>query len=724
MADKLNVGFLRGSQSKLDSLQSYVAGSFYLTTDSNRLYFAQSSSELEYLNKYITTVATVADLYKTSPHEGDFYYVSDGNILCFYNGGTVTTSAGWTQVNVQTVDTNLDTKVTGATLSNTVDADSIDVAISIAQTTTNHANGGSTSSVAAVTGSTSIKKSDLDAWYNKSNVGVSASAPAANVTTVSTTGTGNSTQNFKVTGGDNVTISGSKDAIVISAKDTINTADLSSSGTASTAVITLTTSDNQAGASETDNITLKGNTDVIVSGSTAGTINITHKTGYLTNSNANVSGKNLKQGDTIQVIGAVKTSNGHVTAVETTDYVLPEIVDAAVDADGKINIVVEDAAGSKETIVGTNAIGYKVGGTLVPLNQDLNDYYYTETEIDNKFADHLKSVNAMTYKGSWAQTTLPSSAAIGDTYIIGDKAAGLTVGSEVAKVGDLIIAYGTEGADGNISGAITWELIPGTEVDTTYTLSAAGDKVTLTPSNGNAQNLTLADDDVVTLTSANNTITAGHVKVNPTNTAASTATTLTEGSTITLVEKETVNAYGHTTAVTNKKYTLPANFNTLGVNVDTKATQLKNSSGSVIGDFVIDGGTRIGVDVVAGDGANDGGVYTIKHAENAPTVTNNTTASALGYGNEFTVVTGVTASSDKTGHLASITTQKFQLPAEVTYDLSGSVSAASNTATITSELKNNSGVSKGTSTAKFTSSTLEVTAANNVVSMELKWGEF
>jgi uncharacterized protein with NRDE domain len=54
----LNVGFLRGTQSNLNDLMSqvkqsekkYVAGSFYLTTDSNRLYFAQSETQLEHLN--------------------------------------------------------------------------------------------------------------------------------------------------------------------------------------------------------------------------------------------------------------------------------------------------------------------------------------------------------------------------------------------------------------------------------------------------------------------------------------------------------------------------------------------------------------------------------------------------------------------------------------------------------------------------------------------------
>ena len=49
----INVGFLRGSQANLKALNTYKEGSFYLTTDTDRLYFAQSSSELVDLNQYI-----------------------------------------------------------------------------------------------------------------------------------------------------------------------------------------------------------------------------------------------------------------------------------------------------------------------------------------------------------------------------------------------------------------------------------------------------------------------------------------------------------------------------------------------------------------------------------------------------------------------------------------------------------------------------------------------
>lgn len=40
-----NVKFLKGTQSKFNTLSSFTDGAFYLTTDTDRLYFAQSETE-------------------------------------------------------------------------------------------------------------------------------------------------------------------------------------------------------------------------------------------------------------------------------------------------------------------------------------------------------------------------------------------------------------------------------------------------------------------------------------------------------------------------------------------------------------------------------------------------------------------------------------------------------------------------------------------------------
>ena len=80
---------------------------------------------------------------------------------------------------------------------------------------------------------------------------------------------------------------------------------------------------------------------------------------------------------------------------------------------------------------------------------------YTKTEVDEK----LVAVNAMVYKGTigtggtyTAIVNIPS-ASVGDTYkIVTD---GIVASGNTLKTGDVIIANGTEGTDGTISGTIT-----------------------------------------------------------------------------------------------------------------------------------------------------------------------------------------------------------------------------------------------------------------------------
>jgi hypothetical protein len=117
----MNVSFKRGLQSKIDSwlktppTDGFEAGSFYLTSDTDRLYFAQSATELVNLNRYVKVYATQDDLpTKESdavPAIGDFAYVSNINALCVWNTQTTIvndveeTKIGWVQINP---DTTLD----------------------------------------------------------------------------------------------------------------------------------------------------------------------------------------------------------------------------------------------------------------------------------------------------------------------------------------------------------------------------------------------------------------------------------------------------------------------------------------------------------------------------------------------------------------------------------------------------------------------------------------
>lgn len=107
-----NVGFKLGTQAKVDALlktpgTSVVEGSFYLTSDTHRLYIGQkaaaedTNAQLFPVNEGVITVADVADLPNVSEadkpvYAGRFYYVTNGNILCVYNGKS------WVQINTNT----------------------------------------------------------------------------------------------------------------------------------------------------------------------------------------------------------------------------------------------------------------------------------------------------------------------------------------------------------------------------------------------------------------------------------------------------------------------------------------------------------------------------------------------------------------------------------------------------------------------------------------------
>jgi hypothetical protein len=107
-----NVGFKLGTQAKVDALlktpgTSVVEGSFYLTSDTHRLYIGQkataddTNAQLFAVNEGVITVDTIEDLPKVSTgdssvYAGRFYYVTNGNILCVYNGKS------WVQINTNT----------------------------------------------------------------------------------------------------------------------------------------------------------------------------------------------------------------------------------------------------------------------------------------------------------------------------------------------------------------------------------------------------------------------------------------------------------------------------------------------------------------------------------------------------------------------------------------------------------------------------------------------
>ena len=98
MADYTAVKFKVGTQASLnalkDSQKGWEVGTFYLTSDSSRLYIGQAD-ELALLNKTVEIYANLEALKakKTVSTEGDIAYCVNENVLAYYNGTT------WNQIN-------------------------------------------------------------------------------------------------------------------------------------------------------------------------------------------------------------------------------------------------------------------------------------------------------------------------------------------------------------------------------------------------------------------------------------------------------------------------------------------------------------------------------------------------------------------------------------------------------------------------------------------------
>lgn len=797
----LNVGFLRGTQENLDALISnvadnkaqYKAGSFYLTTDSNRLYFAQSENKLEHLNQYIRFVNTPEDLYNlTNIIDGDIAYIRNGNILAIYETNDSDNQAvnNWVQINAYT-DTDTDTQIDAVEFSSVVHTndkdengqpieDSIELTVEVVTNEYNKRSGDIIEDTEAIIpATTKINKSDLDQWYNKAEVGATAEVDVSkNTASIGTTGVGaDIKQKINILGGTNVTITGEKDNITISSVDTkyelnntLNTEDKE------IARINLTETSTDGDESVVNSITFTGNNDVIINGTNANEITVKHKEGYRTSEESIIEGKNLVPGDSIDIIGTIVTSNGHIDSIDSTTYKLPKISDVIVNEAGNIQIKYRDGDNNDLTehdVSSSKPFGYNITDTkdvvtFAPLNTDLGTYFYTKNDIDNQFKDKLLTLNALSYKGVLEEDELPTydKTSIGDVYIIGNGAAGLPINGEITTVGDMIIARGEEDKNGFIvENTLVWELIPGTEVDTTYTLSAVtisetvedtDEKISKTvlqlkDNTGVDQNIYFESDETINITANNNIITVTHKEIDCENSIPETVDTLKESSEITIVESVEVDNEGHTIKVVNKKYKIPG-VHTLGYN--NGITTLMDSQGSSTGTLQVVNYVPNSNDendkndsIIVTPTNNNNGInnitYTVQHKSINTTVEKNESKEELSYGiyeenntsGEFTVVTDIDTDN---GHVDTIHTTTYKLPKEKIYSLSGKVAGAveDNIATITTTLKdetnggNEAGVTKVTLKSDSlkiyvtTTGTEEGEQRTDSVDVELVWGSF
>lgn len=406
-----NVKFLKGTQSNFNGLTQFTDGAFYLTTDTDRLYFAQSKNECVPLNQFIRTVTKTQFEALTSAQvsQGDYYYITDQNILAIadYDGGSLV----WTQLNPDTND----------------------------NTTFNEINfGGSVDDNNTVTITETLKEYDAIAAEQTSKKivgdlklkGTNGIALTAENTAKSTTIT---------VEGDTYTLSADMndarqyeagkayhvgDIIVINGKYQRCKAEVSAEQNKSAAAIIGSFEELNAGISL-----------VSANGQKSSTF------GFKTGDNVTIG-----QTDGQITVSAEDTTLGGGSLVVSNN------------ASQGFDIEVSDSGNNK--VSGTLNPVIKVGGSSVHfVSGEANLPVYTTSEIDSKF----KGLNGMTYKGTVGTAALQnlptSNVSSGDTYMVAS--ASFEIGSIKAKNGDLLIATGQEGADGYIpSNGITWTHVP------------------------------------------------------------------------------------------------------------------------------------------------------------------------------------------------------------------------------------------------------------------------
>lgn len=614
-----NVMFKRGTQAALNTLMSgsgnrFADGCFYLTTDTDRLYVAQSASELVELNKSITKIDTLADLHKFTELDtevGQFYYIQggpgdkfkntwNGNILAVCTdfddedlvsiNGSDYRRAVFTQVNPDT-NTNDNDYVSGFTIekdtTNSVAGQSLVYKWKISQSDVdgndykdNEKN--NNSDTMNLTGTFTIAASDI-ANLAGSEVGITSEPVSnSNSATISTTGAGsNANSSITISGAanGNITIGGTTDNITLSAKNTeyIQTVDTTNN---------LVSLDNvDSSQNDIGTTTYTGGTTMVVNVASAANstkdaiVTISHDTVTRTDPPINPNNPiELAFGGTTNVVTGVSSdSEGHITGVTIKPIKMPTETSYAIDgvsADNQGQITV--SLNGVETPSGKD-LYYVVNGTNV-YNQGTIDFY-TKREIDNK----INAINGMVYKGNIPSTGLPTTGVEnGWTYTVPTSS---SYGGHSVKAGDLLIATGDEYQDtdptntatyvapnaadhdskiGKIAGTITWNPIEsGNEFDSQYDLSVANNIISLTSNitGDNPDIVTFDGGDKISVSTDNGTITIAHQapsSVTGTANANLNNQDLNYGQTVSVVNGVKADSYGHVEAIYTSTLTMPS----------------------------------------------------------------------------------------------------------------------------------------------------------------------
>ena len=210
-------------------------------------------------------------------------------------------------------------------------------------------------------------------------------------------------------------------------------------------------------------------------------------------------------------------------------------------------------------------------------------------------------------------------------------------------VGVLLIVNGTEDTEGKVTN-IKWDQIEaGERSDTTYTLSAANNKITLTSSTNSKNDLTLSDDGIVILSSTGNTISANHKTQSigkPTNDESPD-----HGGDFTAITEITDDEHGHITSYKTTTYTLPGEDKIVANTIDKKLT-FKNGKDAQQGSLQLVNGTNISIAGSAITGETNSLKATISHAAVTRSDPAKLVPDSLPYGGQFDIVESISTSNN------------------------------------------------------------------------------
>ena len=753
-----NVSFKRGLQADLPN-SNIVDGAFYLTTDTNRLYVGGANDKLELLNQSIKFY-TYDDVFRensTVPKvEGQFYYLSDKNILCTFAKTKTHPDGEWVQINPDHNDNTL-VYVSGlnVTKRNSTDGDTkkLTYTIKLNQEKKESSDGNATPYGDAITASFEINSEDLNKIASNVSVGLESKAidNETNGFVLKNSGGGaDSSKAVQIKGGDNVTIARAEDGnITITATDTNTTYNLTSPINSTNIML------NGGDTGQTPTIELLGDDKIVVKGESADQITFSHAT---SSAAGDYNATDVSVDNKFKVPQFTVDATGHISNAGLKEITLPEDKDTTYEitnidvvgtegktGKGKLSISLKASNGEAKPKVSTDDVLYHnitIDGTdYKKLNQESLGEFYSTSKVDELITKAAANMNAMTYKGviDGDNFSRIKGSQNGDTY---KASADFTINEQLVKQGDLVIYNGADlGATADPS-TDDWDIVPsGNDIDSQFSLSLQkiGDQkkqtalvLTNTTTGDDAGVIEVAGDKGITTIIDGNKLTIAHATESNIAKTVGANTNLAPGAADTIIVPViSYDEQGHIKSAEDKTITLPADKDTTYEILTEKygtsdaAVKLKEN-GSESGESptaVFKAGTSIVLD------ASSDGII-IKHADPdsnaASTSYGPNTTGQVGYGQTFKVPK---FSKDAKGHIVSVENVDITMPSEqvipsVNFSGATEVDENNNRVTFTSTLSVGDDGKAPSYAPSIGSSTLKISGTGDNITMDLEWGSF